>query len=178
MRLRKPSFMSKDMSLPSLCHQLGRTSELSLFATTAAHISYGRLHERTSVLALKQGLVLSGLGIESFDNAVQGTKLIHQSFVSHLREEKVKDWELRKDGDNLILAFHNRLLTPYKDLRGEEVLDMSAVDPLKVLQGRLTSEVYTSDNQVEYWQTHSQSNNKRFDQGHISCTTFLTYLQF
>lgn len=121
-----------------------------------SHLEWGSLQGKANLLTLKQGLTLTGLGIPAFDLAVQGMRIIQQGFVVHLGDEKVRDWEVRKDGDNLALAFNNRLLTHPRDAHGEEILDMSSIDPLKVLQGRLKSEMYTSDNVVEYWQCQSQ----------------------
>jgi hypothetical protein len=102
-------------------------------------------------------------------------KLIHQSFLNYLDGKRLRDWKVKMDGETLLLSFNNRLLTLAKDVHGEDILDMSSIDPLQLLQNRIQTEVHTSENVVEYWEKGKESRYLRLcSSSHGLCSCLLS----
>ena len=94
------------------------------------------------------------MGIAQFESAVKGLLVIYQMFEAEVARtgNKLRPWQTRRDSDDLVLHFANRILTSRKDAGEEEAVDLeSVIDPLNVLRPLLRGEVHLQDNVVEYW---------------------------
>ena len=111
------------------------------------------------LIDLKQSITLSGVGIAQFESAVKGLLVIYQMFEAEVARtgNKLRPWQTRRDSDDLVLHFANRILTSRKDAGEEEAVDLeSVIDPLNVLRPLLRGEVHLQDNVVEYWEQRLQ----------------------
>ncbi|KAI1789299.1 hypothetical protein LXA43DRAFT_974333 [Ganoderma leucocontextum] len=106
-------------------------------------------HNANRIINMKQAVTLTGLGVEHFDKD------------AHLicRRCQLCDWKPGHNGEDLMLTFTNRYLTPSilavenKDAQGETPFDLAElIDPLNILRPHLRSEVHIQENVVEYWQ--------------------------
>ena len=112
------------------------------------------------LIDLKQSITLSGVGIAQFESAVKGLLVIYQMFEAEVARtgNKLRPWQTRRDSDDLVLHFANRILTSRKDAGEEEAVDLeSVIDPLNILRPLLRGEVHLQDNVVEYWEQRLQA---------------------
>ena len=104
---------------------------------------------------LKQEVIISGLGAQGFEAAVEGTMAIYQAFQARVSAlgGHMREWKPSYDGDDLALSFGNRYLTRENERGMDQVVDIhTVVDPFKVLSPMLRLEVHTTDNVVEYYE--------------------------
>ena len=113
---------------------------------------------------MKQSVTISGLGVEGFDQAVQGVQNIYQCMQAQVtsRGFRLRDWTPRKEGGYLTMTFSSRYLTNSRDAEGEVPLGMEDVDPLNNLRPLLLNrtEVHVADNVVEFWERTSNNSSK------------------
>ena len=113
---------------------------------------------------MKQSVTISGLGVEGFDQAVQGVQNIYQRMQAQVTSRGfcLRDWIPRKEGGHLMLTFSSRYLTSSRDAEGEVPLGMEDVDPSNILHPLLLNrtEVHVADNVVEFWERTSNNSSK------------------
>lgn len=106
------------------------------------------------LIDLKQSVTVTGLGAQTFNNAVAATLGLYQHFHTHLTGYNLRPWEPVQASDYLTLTFGNRYLTPAKYAVGELSKDLGEyIDPFNVLRPRLTTgQAHLQENVVEYWE--------------------------
>lgn len=105
---------------------------------------------------------MTGLGAEPFDQAVAAAMAVYQHFAVHLVGNTLRTWTPAQLDGHLALSFGNRYLTHAKFADGEPRGDLSdVVDPFRILQPRLTTQVHTQENVVEYWEQTVMEDKRR-----------------
>ena len=106
------------------------------------------------LIDLKQSVTLTGLGAQSFNDAVAAMLGLYQHMHTYLSGYNLRPWEPARISDHLTLMFGNRYLTPAKYAAGELSIDLGEyIDPFNVLRPRLTAgQAHLQENVVEYWE--------------------------
>lgn len=106
----------------------------------------------------KQRVVITGLGRESFADAVAGVMQIQKIFGDHVPPDALQSWEPQSPGKGLLqLEFSNRYFT--LDARPEEECrPLSVVVDLYLILTKLCPDHYaTADNEVLYYERRAAS---------------------
>ena len=117
---RKSSYECKDTWWKANYRRCARKGEYSIDVVGALfHESCRRSIPRNPnrLIDLKQSITLSGVGIAQFESAVKGLLVIYQMFEAEVARtgNKLRPWQTRRDSDDLVLHFANRILTSRKD---------------------------------------------------------------
>lgn len=107
----------------------------------------------TRLLHSEQYIRLSELSTETFDSAAAAVVGIHQFMGSRIVSGGLNEWNVKREGGHIVLDFHNRYLTAREKAADQPVLDIpDAIDPHRLLRDRIKDEVYTQNNEVQYFE--------------------------
>lgn len=96
---------------------------------------------------------MTGVGSEEFALAVKGMLALHQVIRTHLGTTVLLDWSPSCENGNLVMEFANRYLSNASDAGKHQIMTFPTdLDPQGLLQQRISSEIYLSDNEVKYYE--------------------------
>ena len=87
------------------------------------------------LIDLKQSVTLTGLGAQSFNDAVAAMLSLYQHFNTHLSGYNLRPWQPMRSSGHLMLFFSNWYLTSAKYAAGEPSVDLGEfIDPFKPIE--------------------------------------------
>ena len=108
-----------------------------------------------------QSVVLTGLGLDKFEHAVQAVLQIYNHFSRNLPQGSLTEWEPQVVNGHLTLPFSNRYLSSFEEAQGmEQVPIPKEVDPNGVLRKSVQKVYHTSDNEVLYFERVPAGDNR------------------
>lgn len=112
---------------------------------------------------LKQGLMLTGAGTPTFDDAIKSAHDIYSQFYRSFAEGKIENWNTSTYSEYHALDISNRYLTPRKDAPSMVHIPFpKSVDPYGYLEGLVgTDYVHGEENEVKYYSLCIDSAGKR-----------------
>jgi hypothetical protein len=113
---------------------------------------------------LKQGLMVTGAGTPTFDDAIKSAHDIYGQFCRSFAEGKIENWNTSTYSEYHALDLSNRYLTPKKDAPSmAHIPFQKSVDPHGYLEGLVgTDYVHGEENEVEYYSLRIDSEGKRY----------------
>ena len=100
-----------------------------------------------------QTVVLTGLGLEQFEQAIQAVLQIYNRFGSNLPQGCLDPWKPQVMNGHLTLTFANRYLASFHEAEGMQATPLSQdVDPNGVIRKSVPKVYHTSDNDVLYFE--------------------------
>jgi hypothetical protein len=111
---------------------------------------------------LCQGIKLTGLGEESFSQAIAAAQEIYSMFDQQFSDGALETWPLSYLGDTqtLCLDTSNQYFMPSKDAPGKQNTPFhDGVDPHQILTNMMTGStgqafIHAEENQVQYYKSH------------------------
>lgn len=113
-------------------------------------MGHNRLHKIPS--NSQQYVLLSGLGLDAFERNVEAISAIRQAFDGQVSEGDLPAWKPNREHGSLALPFSNRFFTASRDCGKEQPVDLSIVDPLRILRTAVPDGMHTDDNEVLYFE--------------------------
>lgn len=100
----------------------------------------------------QQSISITGLGLESFDDAVRGLLALHQVLQKEVASE-VLDWTPGRFSGMLALSFWNRYFSLPKEANEEPSITFpESLDPHRLLRQAVRHPLYLADNEVQYYE--------------------------
>lgn len=98
-------------------------------------------------------MVLTGLGLKSFDDNVRAIMELHSRFASNLPANTLQSWAPVMDENDMCIEFSNRYFTPEHLASGYQSQDLdTSVDPFGLLRTHVHGGRHTEDNEVLYFE--------------------------
>lgn len=105
-----------------------------------------------NILAAKQWVKLSGLGLDAFDQCATAILEIQQVLSTHLPANTLQPWSPKVERGCMTIEVANRYFSDQEIADEDEVLG-DAIDPLHLLRNRMPSNArHTRDNEVLYYE--------------------------
>ncbi|KAH9837946.1 uncharacterized protein C8Q71DRAFT_706152, partial [Rhodofomes roseus] len=108
---------------------------------------------QTKVVHTEQYVRIGGLADPLFDQGAVAVLAIHQFLESRLGSGSLQDMDVKREQGHIVLDFHNRYLTPRSEAAVTSIIPFpNDYDPRHILQSRVTDEVFTTDNAVQFYE--------------------------
>ncbi|KAH9829028.1 uncharacterized protein C8Q71DRAFT_863579 [Rhodofomes roseus] len=108
---------------------------------------------QTKVVHTEQYVRIGGLADPLFDQGAVAVLAIHQFLESRLGSGSLQDMDVKQEQGHIVLDFHNRYLTPRSEAAVTSIIPFpNDYDPRHILQSRVTDEVFTTNNAVQFYE--------------------------
>lgn len=109
----------------------------------------------------RQAVILTGLGCESFCQAVQSIYEIHQIFSRTFEVGSIEGWSTSTFEGHEAIDMSNRFFTPRQHATSNQITTFTrAVDPDNILKEAMNQDdkfTHTTDNEVDYYELMTDS---------------------
>lgn len=106
--------------------------------------------------SLRQSILVSGLGLEQFEQYTKAIMSIRQVLDGHLAAGMLQEWTPSTENGYLCLDFSNRYFSTNEEADGRSTFPLSKdLDPFGILAKAAGKGVHTEDNTVMYFERRS-----------------------